>query len=953
MAAPANYPNFRDKKHERRVQFFRQARLVAPAFNRARGLSKDLKVWDPSQRGFDWEAKTAGSRVRRLEDIASSFATCQAGSLDHLANERFSVNYNVYGDLDREPVYGENTNSIGVDVKWEVEELKVNLVPGNLKSIMMHEDLVAVARRGLQSRESLSKATGWSRQGLYALPPDSINNLASIIGSAVGGYSKLTRLVKGFLVYLHALEDGPLNLDVLPLRAVEFSEANIAQEARVADQAYIYNSLPQFHVHEAMLAIMCNQYPPPGLGCHLTIPADAPKSIMIGRGAMSTTLMRPRLTAELVYAAVNRYALDTDCVSELQPALMIAMSLKQNRYFTHASLPKVVSFCDLMAPCIVHNGKAETRANLTAPMSIAVGRLHQMVSFATVKDLATAAEMSASGSVSAMSHIIDYLLGNEQVVRLNGARLSSVPVVGGTEELNYLDSIVDHDVEGILGTSILEVLWLCTDSDLVCTNGVFHVLKRGSNDVEASGDSMAALEEEMREAGISFRGYSLPQGSFLVEGVSLGSAHKSALPVYHWESVDIKRTHPCDTKFPRSVVRRRRVPERAPSPSDIASPPPRYATRREHSSTPEVPSEQAERPETREGTESLFSLEAEEVETLSPQGQRVYKDIRQQLAEEAAGGEGPAVAVPAGAGLPQAKRRSWLDDDFLQMCGVVPGMDRQSVVEKIMSRRYKVPTPPENIWGAYGFDIVAAMGYGLEDADVVLTAFAERKLLGRLWLDGDIRKLGRSLGERGAGLLDYTPHNAQTVELFDAAGLTEVTSLAKREKRNWKGDLTALPRSAWKQVANSRPMEEMLLDHGVSLDHTAFGKKAGYAVIDFLVSSPDYRIEWIPKLMPWVEGTSINPFRTNLAEPLPAFPIEVEVLEFRDRPGSMIPREYNAEDSKYLFLAAQCGQKIVPYGVVDKLVHVFSVPGQLISELKRRKYLRDYEQSPTILPRLL
>ncbi|ADG21214.1 capsid protein [Verticillium dahliae chrysovirus 1] len=626
----ANYVSLKDKKYAAKVEAFVGIRGNASAIIEARRTVSKLTVWEPWRREEQGDAKVLGITAKRVEDVVNCFNTTQIGNLDYLARPKFCVNYNVYGDLDRTPVLGENTNSIDISVHWTTGPVKVQLIPGLQRKVLLHDDIEHAAKVGHVAREALSKATGWSRQGLYNLTADEFNSLLYAIGTCVGGSSKLTRLVKGMLLYLDALDEGRLDLDLHTLRGISFTEGDIAREARRDNQAYIYNSAPGFQPHELVLTAMASAYPPQGRASHVTIPADANEIVMVARGTLTAGRIQLRLTAANILTSVNRYANDTDCANDLHAALMIAASLRQNRYFTHAKLPKVTSFMDLLGPCVRNTGKNQLRPQMSRELSISLGRLHQMISFAIAKDLATAAEMSASRRVPAEAHILEYMMRYAPTIRLMGAGLTGIPVVEGTEELDYITCTSPDELEDILGTSILEVLWLASRETRVCENGVFYELKKGCHDLTRSGGSMEVLREEMREAGTTATGFTLPQGRFFVEGVNLGNDGPYKRPARRRIKMPIDHAHECDTEMGRTVIRRRNGGVARRRPDSVTYQPPRQEPR-----TPEPfrPRRQPEpSPESSPG-DSIYEEAAESKSESPPPSYRPPVDSRSSSLE--------------------------------------------------------------------------------------------------------------------------------------------------------------------------------------------------------------------------------------------------------------------------------------------------------------------------------
>nr|WSP06970.1 CP [Gnomoniopsis castaneae chrysovirus 1] len=939
----ANYVSAREKKYSEREATFVAVRGDAAAVKNARKEADALGVWEPSK-GHNQDSLVRGVTARRIEDIVSSFNTTQIGSLDFLSADKFSVNYNVYGDLGRAPVLGENTNSIGIDVEWQVTDIKVKVRPGHLDKLTFHEDLVSVARNGIRSREAISKATGWSRQVLQNMSADDTNNLQYAITTACSGSNKLTRLVKGMLLFLETLEAGELDVHADALPSVSYTETDVAAAGRRHDQAYVYNSLPGFEMHEVILTCMVNAYPRPGVASHISIPSDAKQNVMVARGTVTQGMMRRRLNPAMVMSSVCRYASDTDCESKLHAALLIATSLKQNRYFERASLPKVVSFVDLMMPAVTKTDKSAFRPQVSHDLTVSLGRLHQMVSFGIVKDLATAAEMSSSQRVSAAAHVLEYLSRYSESARTMGLQMTGVPVLEGTEELDYMTGITEDQLSAILGTSILEALWLCGHSSAVCENGVMYMLKKGKHDLTRHGGAMEVLREEIREAGGVITGFNLPQGQFFVEGVNLGQPAPFKRRDRNRVSIPITHAHECDETIGRTVIARRNGGIGQKRISTIASPktPPTFRPARRPispkplvfpvspvnttSSLPPYSPVSAYDPAERiSSQEELFSPEPAEQEQSSPQA---WQSVVSEMSGEV---NKLTKYTPKDAELMVASPES---QKLLVDAGVRLTQSEREQAERIYRLKGGNLVPTQEIMERWGKILLEIDGFE-KDSRQMVTELVRRKMIGAWWLDINMENM---LRERGVGLIAYEPKSGKMKAMMEKAGHGDSTQKATSMRRDWEGDLEELDKRAWPAVVNSKPMTELMELLGIQDNDHGFGNNLRQGVVRWISLYPHVPTDHLYRVVPWARDTSVMGMAGLLGLP-PQYDDSFIELDYRYRASSITTRKFDRADSKFLELASRPGvERWVSQDMVSSLSKEFLVPSDMAEKLTKKGY---------------
>jgi hypothetical protein len=544
--------------------------------------------------------------------------------------------------------------------------------------------------------------------------------------------------------------------------------------------------------------------------------------------------------------------------------------------------------------------------------------------------------MSASSNLSADYYVRNYFLQNYKQIKATGALLSEVPILPGTEELDYFRGIGEGDVGELLGTSILEVLWLNGGHTQVCKNGVVMTLKKGTSDLTTNGGHLEVLIEEMREAGVGVAGFSLPKGRFFVEGVNLSKTKKLQRRVRSWKTIPIRHAHECDTDMGRTKIERK-TPRR--NRNSMVTPP-----RAEEQQRIRI---------------SRVSLSSEEPDTLPVyHSHEVSSDIASQHESETnlfepdlealdEGGGGPSswgAIVEEMQGSPPTKPPRDVDLMFSTReekevaleCGLTLQDDVDSAGEKLLRMRYKKKLSPD-MWNRYGQSILRVAGYG-SDAPAMMQLLTQFNAVNSFWFHEDEQKFVGSLKAKGVRLNEYEPREGKMRGILEQAGQS---TLSRSLNRSFSGNVTEVARHDWKKIVLSEPMRAMMEGLGISGGMTGFGGDLLMRMVDFLSVNPGVKLNDVSNLVPWVEGTTVNFLSPSGVHNVPV-KWDFDLLDYRSRASSMTSRDYSPEDSKYLYLATTSSKWIVHKDQVQKLFDVFDVPGPLEEQLVRRNLLKNY-----------
>jgi len=547
--------NYKTSEEDDRNRVFKELRARASALRNAKARSSNLQVWNPATReGTSHYRENITRYGKDIGAVLTYFDNAHSSALDTICHDEFVLEYQVHGDIGREVVYGENTLSIFTTVTWELCEVSVILYPDLLTMTMPREKITTAAREGIPDRDQVAKSTGWSRDAVRQIGDEDLSLFKVMLSQVTVGQSKVTRLVKGFLLLLECMEKGELTIDLEVKDYVTYAPAPVLNSFRDSGRAYVYNSRPTSHVHTAVLHRMCGSYPPPEIDSHVSIPSDGERVYMVMEGRRCTDSL-VTLTPNLIYASIMMYAMDVSCTSVLQEALIIACSLQQNRYFSRVKLPKVASQFDLMVPAFVANGSKLDKPILSLNMSKSLGRIHQMLMFSNIKDLISAAEFTTKRGFSAAGSIRAFMGSQASLMSQMASHISPLGLLEATKRMKVHECLDEADFSDLASIPIFEGLWLCQDAISTVKNGVIMPLVRGSADMDNRANGEAVLARELNLAGVSYDRRRLPRGVFTVSWVCTGRpAVKKQFKTRRGVTSKIKLTHECDDT-PGDVLR--------------------------------------------------------------------------------------------------------------------------------------------------------------------------------------------------------------------------------------------------------------------------------------------------------------------------------------------------------------------------------------------------------------
>lgn len=910
---------FNNDKYNDKTYAFNALREGATALRRAKAVSKNITNWNPATRKgtSDFREKTI-ALGRDIGGVANYFDNKRNSALEIICNDEFTLHYQIFGSVSGQAVFGQNTLSLFLPVKWERCWVQAKLYADSLSKTIPREKMVTAAREGIPNRDEISKVTGWSRDAVRNIPDQDLSMFKVLVDQVTVGQSKLTRLVKGFLILLESMERE--YIDVVPnvQNHIMYNPQNVIYSFAQGDRAYVFNSKPSSAIHTAVLWRMCGAYPPPEIQSHVNIPADGPNVFMVTEGVLNMGNRAVRLTPGMVYASIMAYAMDVSCTEHLQQALIIACSLQQNRYFSNVKLPNVVSVYDLMVPAFMHTNSRLDKPIISLEMSKSIGRLHQMLLFMNVKDILTAAELSTQSGFDPGDSMRSYLSSQVALLNQMASEVSALNLIEATLKMRIHECLREADFSDILSISAFEGLWLCQDSVKSVENGILSALINGVHDLSGDTTSYDIVRREMDLGNIKYDTSLMPHGSFTVGWANVTRTEDFRVKKETKRiSKHVKLTHDCDKKpgsqlrmgrkerfGPNKEVKRPETPQtavpvfrpkRRPSPSESGS------SVVEVMSEPqsEPPSYKSPDPSTSSGEDSVAmrtKIAHEIADQVSPTAQK---------SEPAKVKEVQSVVQNTTAQIPTAEYVSTI----IKRSGIKWSNKEVGSFGKIME------------------DVGFAEGLQHQKDMAMLLSNLERR---QAFLNYD-----------GEGMLGNSNEAKIINTMIDKGAKKNTTGSKFREmmdkKRNWAGVIGEAPKEGIRHISNSpswlRFMEDSLIPVGEK--DPVSKQQMNHVMADIISRSSDsITVHDAGQIYRWITGTDSAKFPISITKDELVNAGEARTLDFMKNPSSFGPRTVNEEDSKWIVLAASVPRCIMDLEYLKVITGKFRLEKWMIENMR-------------------
>ncbi|AZT88568.1 capsid protein [Penicillium raistrickii chrysovirus 1] len=940
---------------------FAELRSEAQALKVAKEARGRMGVWDPSTReGAKGYREKVVKFGRQIASLLQYFENMHSPALDIIAGNKFLLKYQIYGDIDREPTFGQNTMTAEVPVVWDKCEVDVRLYAGPLQKLMSRAKLVGTAREGIPNRNDVAKSTGWSQDEVRQFPANRMDSLISLLEQMQTGQSKLTRLVKGFLILLELGERKEVDFTVGGHVHVAYAIAPVCDSYDLADRCYVFNSKPTSVAHAATLLAMCRSYPPPEFGPHVSIPQDADTVCMVSQGRQLQPGDAVTLNPGLVYSSILTYAMDTSCTDLLQEAQIIACSLQENRYFSRIGLPTVVSLYDLMVPAFIAQNSALEGARLSGDLSKAVGRVHQMLGLVTAKDIISATHMQSRTGFDPSHAIRQYLNSNSRLVTQMASKLTGIGLFDATPQMRIFSEMDTADYADMLHLTIFEGLWLVQDATVCVDNGPIGFLVNGEKLLSNDRAGYDVLVEELTLANITIEHHKMPTGAFTTRWVAAKrdaalrlipksrTAHKVEMvrECEYNPALNLKAGGPKVRLRAPGVKSRRRVSEvpishvfRSPPRSETettSSESPQWITREgpqlSRRTVPEAPPAYEQERSSSPVTESSGGLSAQheaemglfEAEELPRQQTVIAREARKRL------GRSTLQQIQEAALEGQAARGELVAEKNRKIEAMLRLRDPQFTTREQLS------------------NVLASGGLSVKEREEWLELIDKTTGLANHNGDSTIDQVRQALEGYGANegfgsiralLSGNSKHSKQINQLIKecnpAAFETELSRM-QTLRADWDGEASSAPASGLKYVGNSVGWRRWLVERNIDPDATVAGNKRMCTYIAEALSHCHLKLSDAAKLARVADGTARDELPRQLTSEQFSSGSEA-TLSWRNAPSSLGQRPFNQEDSRWLVLAATCGGGTFSTAGLKQLCKEFSVPRELQASL-REKY---------------
>lgn len=917
---------FNNDKYNEKTYAFNSLREGATALRKAKAISKTITSWNPATRKGTSEFKEKTIALGRdIGGVANYFDNKRSSALEIICNDSFTLHYQIYGSIGGQAVFGQNTLSLFLPIKWDRCWVSAKLYADSLSKTVPREKMVTAAREGIPNRDEIAKVTGWSRDAVRNIADQDLSMFKVLVDQVTVGQSKLTRLVKGFLMLLESMEREHIDVVLDVQNYITYNPQNVINSFAQGDRAYVFNSKPTSAIHTAVLWRMCGAYPPPEIQSHVSIPSDGPNVFMVLEGVLGNIGRPVRLMPGMIYASIMAYAMDVSCTEHLQQALIIACSLQQNRYFSNVKLPKVVSVYDLMVPAFMHTNSQLDKPILSMQMAKSIGRLHQMLLFMNVKDILTAAELSTQSGFDPSDSMRSYLSSQVTLLNQMAGEISALNLIEATLKLRIHECMRENDFSDILSISAFEGLWLCQNSVKSVENGILSALINGVHDLSGDTTSYDIVKREMDLGGIRYDTSLMPHGSFTVGWVNVTKTEDERIKVEQKRiSKHIRLTHDCNKKPGtnlRSGRKERFGPEEKPSrPVTPTTAVPLFRPRRAKtnsdsgSSIMEIMSEPESNPPSYKSPEPSTSSGEDSIA------------MRTKIAHEIAGRVSPELTQKRPANISTVQ--SIANDTSVQ----IPTAEYVATIVKRSGMNW---TGKE----------VGSFSKIMEDV-----GFAEG-----LQHQKDFKTLVSNLERRqafinyeGNGMLGNSKEAKLINDMIDRGSKKDTTGSMLRsmmdKKREWVGVIAKAPKEGIRHVSNSpawlRFIEDKLVNPGEK--DPASGQQMNQVMANLISRMPEsINVEDVGVVYRWVSGTDSAKFPISITKEELDGAGEPRTLEFLKAPASFGPRKANEEDSKLIVLAASVPRSIIDQDYLKTITGKFRLEKWMMENM--RKYYGLFE----------
>ena len=489
------------------------------------------------------------------------------GGHSGLASPVFIIDYDLRANLLKAAEYAIECVNLSFRVEWKVIDVNVELYIGRASDVILTHELTPVLRDG-RARD-LTKFACATGLGMREVRDDNSTRmplLLKVFQSGAGGQNKLTRLVKGCLMYLDRLENGPVTIAHAELSTLQYNVESLISTLEMENTAFVYTKHDLSPSHNLILFSMCQAYPSLYLGGadHVHVPADGRYVVLVGSNPLRYC-EDTYVSAELIIGTLIEYA-DQFCLGkDLETAMAIACSLRQNRYLEVVGLPAVLSTCDLIAPALGRMEAGVTEKTLLSHgAATMIGRFHQMACLVLVKDLMISVRNNTRNTYFLYDSLRDVLSRDKFTLLEYMEDKTFSGILKATIDMMWLPYLDDSAFERFEGISIFEGFWVVNNPLTALKDGAIKCLKKGVKNaisLHQPGlfmDSFDTLYSEVVLGG-GDRNFSIPNGAYTIS-VSTIRCLRRPPPVDNFEyEMDVDLTVPC------SEVRAPPAPKRSHS----------------------------------------------------------------------------------------------------------------------------------------------------------------------------------------------------------------------------------------------------------------------------------------------------------------------------------------------------------------------------------------------------
>ena len=463
-----------------------------------------------------------------------------------LAKDHFFIDYDLRANLLGTAQYSVECLSLSFRIDWKVKYVKVRLHTGKPRRVIPSVELQPFLKEGrVRDLTKFANATALGMREVRDEGSTKSDQLARVFKTGSMGQNKLTRLVKGCLLYLDRLEFGTITLRSVMPSSIRYNVDSLVATLQMKNTAFVYSRYERSKSYNVIVYAMCQQYPSPLLGGveHVSVPADGEHVLLVSKlpqGVFNNVM----ITAELVMGSLIDYCEQFCLGDELEAAMVIACSLRQNRYLETVSLPAVMDKCDLIYPALGQLEAGVTQKTvLSLEAATMIGRFHQMATLVLFKDVSTSIKNTSISDFQLQRTMLSIFGKDKRPLMEYLEDKTSAGILQISSDMEWLSCMTEEGMTRMGQFSVFEGFWIVNNPLVALKDGIVRCLKKGVKHdlvMQQPGlfvDSYGTLCDEIALGG-GQPGLRVPSGEFNIKVAGIRAPRGKKITISFEEEVE-------------------------------------------------------------------------------------------------------------------------------------------------------------------------------------------------------------------------------------------------------------------------------------------------------------------------------------------------------------------------------------------------------------------------------